>query len=84
MQVHRHGVASRHDERRAFSLSRADRAENGPLIDRSARARAALRPSSRGLVLLANAPLVGEPELYRAGIEALLPPDLLQARGEAF
>ena len=42
MEIHRLGVASRHDERRAFALSRTDRAEDigrgGPLIDRSARA----------------------------------------------
>ena len=88
MQVHRLGVASRHDERRALSLFRADRAENvgrsGPLIDWSARARAALGPTAGDLVLLADPRLVGEPKLYRAGIGALFAPDRFQARGKAF
>ena len=79
MQVHRLGVASRHDERRALSLFRADRAENvgrsGPLIDWSARARAALGPTAGDLVLLADPRLVGEPKLYRVGIGALFAPD---------
>ena len=88
MQVHRLGVASRHDERRALSLFRADRAENvgrsGSLIDWSARARATPGPTAGDLVLLANPRLVGEPKLYRAGIGALFAPDFFQARGQAF
>ena len=88
MQVHRLGVASRHDERCALSLCRADRAENvgrgGSLLDWSARARAAPGPTAGDLVLLADPRLVGEPKLYRAGIDALFAPDFRQAGGETF
>jgi hypothetical protein len=88
MQIHRLGVATRHDERRAFALLRTDRAENvgrgGSLIARGAGARAAPGPTSRDLVLLADARLVGEPDFYRARIDALLAPDLFQARAKAF
>jgi hypothetical protein len=42
MEIHRLGVATRHDERRALAVFRADRAEDvdggGPLIFWSARA----------------------------------------------
>jgi hypothetical protein len=81
-------VASRHDERRALSLFRADRAEtvgrSGSLIDWSARARAAPGPTAGDLVLLADPRLIGEPKLYRVGIDAPLAPNFFQARGEAF
>jgi hypothetical protein len=87
MQIHRLGVATRHDERRSFALLGTDRAENvgrgGSLIARGAGARAALGPTSRDLVLLADARLVGEPDFYCAGLDALLAPDLVQARGKA-
>ena len=87
-QIHRLGVATRHDERRAFALLGADRAKDigrsGSLIARGAGARAALGPSPRDLVLLADARLVGEPDLYGGGLDALLAPDLIQARGKAF
>ena len=87
-QIHRLGVATRHDERRAFALLGADRAKDigrsGSLIARGAGARAALGPSPRDLVLLADARLVGEPDLYRARIDALFPRDFLQAGWEAF
>jgi hypothetical protein len=32
---------------------------------------------------LADAGLVGEPDLYGGGLDALLAPDLVQARGKA-
>jgi hypothetical protein len=88
MQGHRLGVAARHDEGRALALFRADRAENigrsGSLVVRGAGARAAPGPTARDLVLPADARLVGEPDFYRARIDALLAPDLFQARGKAF
>jgi len=88
VKVHRLGVATRHDERGAFAFLRTDRAENvgrgGPLVARGAWARAALGPTAGDLVLLPDPRLVGEPEFYRAGIDALLAPDLFQACGEAF
>jgi hypothetical protein len=52
------------------------------LIFRGARARASLGPAARDLVLLADARLVGEPDLYGAVIDAGFAPDLLQARRE--
>jgi len=36
------------------------------------------------LVLLADARLVGEPDLYGAGLDVRLAPDRFQARGKAF
>ena len=88
VQVHRLGVAARHDERSALAISGTDRAEEvgrgGSLIFRRAGARSALGPTAGDLVLLADPRLVGEPDLYRAGIDALFAPDLFQARGETF
>jgi hypothetical protein len=86
--VHRLGVAPRHDERRAFAVSGTDRAEDigrgGSLIFRRAGARSALGPTAGDLALLADPRLVGEPDFYCAGIDALFSPDLFQARGETF
>ena len=86
-QIHRLGVATRHDERRAFALLGADRAKDigrsGSLIFGSAWTRAALGPAAGDLVLLADARLVGEPDLYGAGLDVLLAPDRFQARGKA-
>ena len=88
VQVHRLGVATRHDERRALAVQGADRAEDigrlGSLICWRARARSTLGPTAGDLVLLADARLVGEPDFYGARIDGLLPPDLLKARGETF
>ncbi len=88
VQVHGFGVASGHDEGCALAVLGADRAEDigggGSLIFGSARARAALGPTPRDLVLLADARLVGEPDLYGVGSDALLAADLFQARGKTF
>ena len=88
MQVHRLGVAARHDEGGAFALLRTDRAENigrgGSLVAWRARPRSTLGPTTRDLVLLADPRLVGEPDLYGPGIDALLASDLSQARGETY
>jgi hypothetical protein len=88
VQVHRLGVATRHDERRALPLLWADSAENvgrgSALVSGSARARATPGPAPGDLILLSDARLIGEPDLYGAGIDALFAPDLLQARGETF
>jgi hypothetical protein len=43
-----------------------------------------LGPTPGDLVLLADARLVGEPDLYRAGLDALFAPERFQARGKAF
>ena len=88
VQVHGLRVASGHDEGCALAVLGADRAEDisrgGSLIRGRARTRAALGPTAGDLVLLADARLVGEPDLYGAGLDALLAPDLFQARGKAF
>ena len=88
MQVHRLGIAGRQDQSRALALFRADGTEDigrcGPLIPRSARASAALRPPAGDLVLLADPSLVLEPNLYRVAIDRLFARDFIQARGELF
>ena len=88
MQVHRFGVASGQDEGCAFAILGADRAEDisrcGSLVFGCAWTRAALGPAAGDLVLLADARLIGEPDLYGAGLDALLAPDLVQARRETF
>ena len=88
VQVHRLGVASRHDERSAFALLGADGAEDisggGSLVIGSAGARASFGPAPRDLVLLADPRLVGEPDLYGVRSDALFAPDLFQARGKTF
>ena len=88
VKVHGLGVASGHDEGCALAVPGADRAEDisggGSLIFGSAWARAALGPTPRDLVLLADARLVGEPDLYGVGSDALLATDLFQARGKIF
>jgi len=88
VQVHGLRVASGHDEGCTLSVLGADRAEDisrgGSLVRRRARTRAALGPTAGDLVLLADAGLVGEPDLYGGGLDALLAPDLVQARGKAF
>ena len=86
--VHGVGVATRHDERRALSSLRADGPKyvggRGSLIFGRARAGSALGPAARDLVFLADASLVGAPDLYVGGIDALFAADLLQTRREAF
>ena len=88
VKVHRFGVASRHDERRALAVLGTDRAEDigrgGSLVFRRARARAALGPAARDLVLLADACLVRKPDLYGVGLDAFFASDLRQALGQAF
>ena len=88
VQVHRLAVAKGQDEPHAFALFRANRAEyvgrGGALVARRARARAALGPAPRDLVLLADARFVGEPDFYLVRRDAPLARDLVQAGGEFF
>ena len=81
-------VAARQNEARALPMPGTDRAEyicrGGALIVWRGRPRAAFCPSPRDLVLLADAGLVGEPDFYRGGIDALFARDFLEARGELF
>ena len=88
MQVHRLAVAGRQDQGRALALLGADRAEDiggsGTLVARRTGAGAALRPAASDFVLLADAGLVGEPDLYCIAVDALLARDRLQTGGETF
>ena len=88
-------VAPGQDEGCAFALLGADGAEDisggGSLVFGRARTCSALGPTAGDLVLLADArphpELVegrGEPDLYGVGSDALLAPDLFQARGKTF
>ena len=88
MQVHRLHIAGGQDQGGALALLRADGTEDvgrgGALIAGSARAGAALGPSARDLVLLADARFVLEPNLYCLDIDGLFARDFIQARGEVF
>ena len=88
MQVHRPGVAGGQDERRALAVFGADGAEDVgrscALIVRRRGPCAASGPAPCDLVLLADARLVGEPDLYCARIDFLFARDLVQTGGEVF
>jgi hypothetical protein len=83
VEIHRLRVAAWHDKRRALAVLGTNRAEDigggGSLIFGSAWTRAALGPTPGDLVLLADARLVGEPDLYRAGLDALFAPERFQS-----
>jgi hypothetical protein len=85
IQLHRLGVALGQDEADRLAFPGADRAEDvgrrGPQVARSGRPRSALCPAAGDLVLLSDARLIGEPDFYGVGIEALLARDFLHARG---
>ena len=88
MQVHRPSVAGGQDERRALAVFGADGAEDVgrscALIVRRRGPCAASGPAPCDLVLLADARLVGEPDLYCARIDFLFARDLVQTGGEVF
>lgn len=88
MQLHRLDIAPGQDQADRLAFLRTDRAEDvgrgGALIARGRGTRSAPGPAPGDLVLLSDARLVGEPDLYGVGIEALLTRDFFQARGEAF
>jgi len=88
VQAHGFGVASGHDQRGPLAILGADRAEDisagGSLIFGGAWARAPPGPTPGDLVLLADARLVREPDLYGVGSDAFLARDLAQASGETF
>jgi hypothetical protein len=85
VEVHRLSVASGHDERGALAVLGTNRAEDigrvGSLVFRRARARSALGPATRDLVLLAEARFVCEPDFYGVGFDAFFARDLRQAFG---
>ena len=86
MQRHAFGVAPGQDERGAFALLGTDRAKDVgrrcPLVLRRRRTRTSFGPTSCNLVFLADARLVGEPDLYAVGLDVLLAPGCVQARRE--
>jgi len=88
-QVERHGlgVAARQHRGRSLALPGADGAEDvgraGALIARRARPGAAPGPPAGDFVLLADARLVLEPDLYVLALR-LLGGDLRQLGGEVF
>ncbi len=88
VQVHCFGVTGGHNEGSALSLLRADGTEDVgrgcPLVVRGRGSRPASCPAPRDLVLLADPRLVGEPDLYMVGLDALVLCDCLQTRREAF
>ena len=88
MQVHRFGIAGGHDEGRAFALLGTNGSEDvgrsSALIAGGARSGAALGPSARDLVLLADARLVLEPNLYGFDVDRLCARNFVQARGKVF
>ena len=88
MQVHPCGVAEGQDQRRALAIARTDGAEDVggriALVLRRRGAGAAPCPAAGDAVLLADASLVGEPDLYRIETKALLARDACQRGGEVF
>ena len=88
VQVHGLGVAGRQDQGGALALVWADRAEDvggsGPLVARRARASATLGPAAGNFVLLADAGLIGEPDLYVLRANAFCPGDFAKTGGQTF
>ena len=76
VKVHGLGVTSGHDERRVLALLGTERAEDigrdGSLVLWCARASSPPRPAPGDLVLLADARLVGEPDLYGIALNVCL------------
>src|ERR671916_219480 len=88
VQAHRRAVAEGQDERRALAFPGADGAEDvgrcRTLVVCRGGSAAARRPAAVDLVLLADPGLVGEPDLYGPGGEALLLSDGVQRGGGDF
>src|SRR5665811_1390759 len=88
VEAHRLGVARWQDEAGALALLRANGPEDvgrgGALVMRRAGARSTPGPAAGNLVLLADARLVGEPDLYPGQGHAIVPGDLLEPGGEFF
>ena len=88
VQVHRLDVAGGQDEGRTLALPGADGAEDiggrGALVAWREWPCAASCPASRDLVLLADAGLIGEPDLYVLRANAFCPGDFAQTGGQTF
>jgi len=88
VQVHCLDVAMGKDEGGALAFLGANGAEDvcrcRALIERRRWPCSAFCPTARDLIFLADARLVGEPDLYRARIDAFLARDFVQAPREFF
>jgi hypothetical protein len=88
VKAHRLGVARWQNQRRAFTLLRTNSSEDigrgGSLVVGSRGARAALCPAPRNLVLLADARLIGKPDLYIRWVDAFVVGDFPQRGWEGF
>ena len=88
VEAHRLGVARWQDETGALALLRADGPEDvgrgGALVMRRTGARSAPGPAAGDLVLLADARLVGEPDLYLGQGNTLVSRNLVEPGGEFF
>ena len=88
MKVHRFAVAGRQDQGCSLALLRADGPEDvgrgGALVARRAGACAALGPTPRDLVFLADTRLIFEPDLYPVRIDRLFARDFVQTGREVF
>ena len=88
VQAHCLGVAPGQNQAGAGAGFGADRAEDiggrRAWVLRCGRPCATPGPAPSDLVLLADAGLVGEPDLYAVAADTLRAPDRVQTRGEAF
>ena len=88
VQVHRLDVAGGQDESSTFAFLGADGTKNvggsRALVARCCWPCAAFGPTPGDLVLLADAGLVGEPDFYLTGIDALVLGDFVQTGGKTF
>jgi hypothetical protein len=87
MQRHRLGRAARQHQAGGFAFSRANRPEDvsggGSQVPRGGGTRATPGPAAGDLVLLADARLIGKPDLERLAI-SLVDRDFRQTRGKLF
>ena len=85
VEVHRFDVAGGQNQTGGGPLGGADGAEDvggfGALVVRRRWSLAALGPAAADFVLLPDARLVAEPNLYRAAVDALFARDCVQALG---
>jgi len=87
MQIHRRGIAPRHDQPRALAFGGADGTEYvsplGALVVRCAGPGSLAHPTSSDLVLLPDPRLVLPPQLYFSASRET-GPDFLHLGGEVF
>jgi hypothetical protein len=88
VQIHRLGIASGQNEGSALSLLRTDCTEDigggGTLVTGCVRTGAAFGPPTGDFVLLADACLILEPNLYCRNVDGFFARDFFQTCGKAF